>query len=199
MKKRKQLAGLCMMLVLVAGFLFTDTKTVLAEELETIPESPCSGNHEGWIPISAVDANGTIVLEDGKNYYLTDDLTTTSTITVGAGTYTLCLNGHSITANHSDAVLSQSSVSTLNLCDCQKQGVIGHADTTKSVSTAYGVDGSKGSCTLNLFDVSIKNNYYGINVMYQFNMYSGTLSDNELAIYCAFTTKLYNGKTQCFT
>ena len=95
----------------------------------------------GWIPIGGTDKNlGAIInkalttggLTDAK-FYLTDNISYpedfSQKLPIGSGkTVTLCLNGHTITVGkkeyHTEALFTVEDGATLNICDCQGDGVI---------------------------------------------------------------------------
>ena len=104
-------------------------------------------------------------------FYLTKDLTLTSTITVPQGnSLTLCLNGHSITlgsqtqsvVDGSHDVFSVQRRATFTLCDCKDEngnyGTIGHYNPTENQGP-------------------------GVNVSGTFNMYGGKISQNRVEFY----------------
>lgn len=94
-----------------------------------------------WIPIGGADKNlGAIInkalttggLTDAK-FYLTDNISYpedfSQKLPIGSGkTVTLCLNGHTITVGekeyHREALFTVEEGATLNICDCQGDGVI---------------------------------------------------------------------------
>ena len=104
-------------------------------------------------------------------FYLTDNCTLTSTITVPTGSsLILCLNGHSITLGSQahnvdpgsyDVFLVQRRA-TFTLCDCKDEngnyGTIGHYNPTESQGP-------------------------GVNVSGTFNMYGGKISQNQVKFY----------------
>ncbi len=95
-----------------------------------------------------------ITISANGNYYLTADIVLESSLIItGGATVNLCLNGHTITANHDNAVITIQSGATLNLYDnASDSGKITH------------ITGKKGSGVSN----------FGI-----FNMHGGTITGNE--------------------
>lgn len=189
------------------------TVTVLAEG-EAGEEVQCGG-HEGWTAITK-ETIGTICEEGlmaGTSYYLAEDVETTASIGVKKGNeelsgtaVTLCLNGHSITANHNVAVFNVYSGAQLNVYDCCKgsgnAGKIMHsADYVEETNANgfflynnstlnlyggeiadnyYGVDGNSGS-VVNLDGATFTGNVYGIDVSSSMtvNIKSGTITKNS--------------------
>ena len=75
----------------------------------------CEGVEQGVTNAIALPADGGTL--DGGVYYLTDDVTLTSNLTI-SGTVTLCLNGHLLKGNGDGSVITVESGANLTLCDC---------------------------------------------------------------------------------
>ena len=101
------------------------------------------GDHKGscenvtWTEVTQADVTegGELKLEDGKSYYLGENISVKYDITI-KGTVNLCLNGHSITktsaSSPSEGVITVEPNSSFTLCDCNGSGAgngkITHAD-----------------------------------------------------------------------
>ena len=185
-RKQKKLALLltfCMVLGMVPI-------PVLAEEAHTHSDSGTAITFEAW---TATDSLPTTA----GNYYLTADVSISSTWSVPSGTTSLDLNGHSITMTGSKTVITVDDT-TFNLYDCQGTGKItggkGSSATTKNSAGGVSVGGnSKSSAneTFNMYGGNITGNSaggYGGGIMIftsstskgtaTFNMYGGAISDN---------------------
>ena len=125
------------------------------------------------------------------NYYLTDDVELDATgWTCGNNTVknvTLCLNGHSITRNGTEAAIALSTYNgiTLNLCDCVGGGEIMHGtDANGETYTGAGVS-VPSTQTFNMYGGTItgnKNTFGGgvrLGTGATFNMYGGTITRNK--------------------
>ncbi len=101
------------------------------------------GNHTSdqcqaveWIALtqSAVDeAGGTMTLESGKSYYLSESITAQDSVVLSGGTVNLCLNGKKLTVPIEQIRMGSYTVggviwvdggAVLNICDCEGTGSI---------------------------------------------------------------------------
>lgn len=132
--------------------------------------------------------SGTSIPKTG-NYYIKDDLvlTTTQTNVDANKTLNLCLNGHSVTADGTRAIVANGTGSVASICDCSEEqtGVIKGENYTDNVGGI--LRAAKG--TVNIYsgtvDCSSLNNgtrncsgvYVGISTdtTAKFNMYGGTV------------------------
>ena len=117
-------------------------------------ECVCNSNPGcGLVTFTAWDSANSLPTDAG-NYYLTDNVTLSSTWTPASGTV-LCLNGHSITANGSITAIYVNNAFTL--CDCK-----GGKDAYGQITHTAGMTGS------------------GVNVLSGgvFHMYGGSISGN---------------------
>ena len=159
------------------------------------------GDHKGscenvtWTEVTqakVTDANG-LTLEDGKSYYLGENISVKYDITI-KGTVNLCLNGHSITktsaSSPSEGVITVEPNSSFTLCDCNGSGAdngkITHADTVTGRGVLVGSSSSRPSTTsFIMYGGTISGNRIngddgaGVRVhSASFKMYGGTISDN---------------------
>ena len=147
-----------------------------------------------WIEVTKknVTEGGELKLEDGKSYYLGEDIEVKWDITI-KGTVNLCLNGHSIvrtdaTKNTSftNAVIDVSKVTPqthFTLCDCKGGGTITH----KSDIPGQGVT---ASADFTMYGGKISGNHAGTDAKHEdgagvevggtFTMYGGTITDNHV-------------------
>ena len=127
------------------------------------------------------------------NYYLTQDITTTTGWTVDAD-ITICFNGHNIILNADDIEITVNTGKILTLCNC--------LDTNNSLSKTTANTNSKyviiNDGTLNIYDVTItsqENVVYNDSTNSITNIYSGVIectgTKNALASYG--TTNIYGG------
>ncbi len=106
------------------------------------------GDHTGacgdviWTAVSNQSELKT--MEDGKSYYLANDITVDSTIEID-GTVNLCLYGHTISAAGGNFDVS----GTLNLCSCEDDGIIKRTSTTEALISA------DAGATANLYNVTL--------------------------------------------
>lgn len=164
-------------------------------------------NHDGsWIPIGGTDKNlGAIInkalttggLTDAK-FYLTDNISYpedfSQKLPIGSGkTVTLCLNGYTITVGkkeyHKEALFTVADGATLNICDCQGDGVIQgglfqHKDPRFGEKTLDSLIEVEGGGTLNL---------YGGKLYGEYNMYD-KMVDGEV-VYMRPIVQLEKGST----
>ena len=164
-------------------------KTTFAKEIKQVSGTLYIDNIE-W----TVSSYGNYTLPAGA-YYLSTDLTPDYMIQTN-GNVTLCLNSHSITANHDGDVIAVNSGVTFTLTDCK--GGNSNAEFGK-ITHASGKDGRgvyvfKRSTTFNMYGGSIVNNnmvtddYVGNDEIgggvyiaddgATFNMYGGTICGN---------------------
>ena len=141
---------------------------------------------DSWTPISKLsEISGT------GNYYLTDDVELDATgWTCGNNTVknvTLCLNGHSITKNGTEAAIKLNTFDgiTLNLCDCVGSGEIMHGtDANGETYTGAGVE-VPSKQIFNMYGGTItgNKNTFGGGVLLgpgsTFNMHGGSITKNE--------------------
>ena len=125
------------------------------------------------------------------NYYLTDNVTLSSTWTPASGTV-LCLNGHKITMDGNKISAIYVSDITFTLCDCKDGGKSAYGQITHTI-TNYGThyEGSgvyvRGTGVFHMYGGSITNNtadngggvYVGGG---QFTMYGGEISGNTATV-----------------
>ena len=120
-------------------------------------------------------------LNDGAgSFYLTDDVTLSSTWNVPSGTVNLCLNGHVIKANSSDfGVITIGGGAALNLYDCDKTEHFGHIDTTTHLWTADTEKQASGN--VSVFGGYITGGMGGVQVLNggHFTMNGGTICGNK--------------------
>ena len=155
--------------VMAAAVVFDVPERILAlAAAETRAETQnCSGNHTGWTEFTS-----TTTLEDGKKYYLTDDVALGNAddgdeqskqpaIEIDNKKITLCLNNHTISIQEGvqARIFFIKGNGSLTLCDCQGGGKLtGGNASLGSGGAVYVYSGS-------------------------FNMYGGTISDNNAAQY----------------
>lgn len=150
-----------------------------------------------WIEVTQTDvtAEGELKLEDGKSYYLGEDIEVKYTITIN-GTVNLCLNGHSITktseSNDFHGVIEVTAGSSFTLCDCNGSGAgngkITHADGVTGRGVLVGSSSSSSKTTFFLmYGGTISGNRIngqdgaGVRVHNaSFRMYGGTISENHV-------------------
>lgn len=156
---------------------------------------PC--DNVTWIEVTQTDvtAEGELKLEDGKSYYLGEDIEVKYTITIN-GTVNLCLNGHSITktseSNDFHGVIEVTAGSSFTLCDCNGSGAgngkITHADGVTGRGVLVGSSSSSSKTTFFLmYGGTISGNRIngqdgaGVRVHNaSFRMYGGTISENHV-------------------
>lgn len=155
---------------------------------------PC--NDVTWIEVTKENVkNGELKLEDGKSYYLGEDIEVKYTITIN-GTVNLCLNGHSITktseSNDFHGVIEVTAGSSFTLCDCNGSGAgngkITHADGVTGRGVLVGSSSSSSKTTFFLmYGGTISGNRIngqdgaGVRVHNaSFRMYGGTISENHV-------------------
>ena len=158
------------------------------------------GNHGGaveWIKVmktDVTDRNG-LTLEDGKSYYLGEDISVKYAITI-KGTVNLCLNGHSITktteSNAFKGVITVAAGSSFTLCDCNESGAgngnITHANGVTGRGVLVGSSSfSSGKTSFIMYGGTISGNRIngqdgaGVRVHNaSFKMYGGTITDNHV-------------------
>ena len=147
-----------------------------------------------WKPVSGLDA-----ITKAGNYYLTQDVTSSTTWTCSSNV-NLCLNGHSITMTGNDNAINVAQNATFTLCDCngsnagngkiiiskERSGVkIEYNGTFFMYSgsirgTGTGVDVSSGSSKFNMYGGAIEGNtWHGVSNSGTFNMYDGVIKGND--------------------
>ena len=136
-------------------------------------DGDCRGSHEN---VTWEVWNGQAV-EDGKSYYLENDVEGGFFRVPEGATVNLCLNGHTLTGNDSVAVSIRGEGATLNLCDCQSGNVItyGNIDETG----LWTKSNTAGNCNLN-GGVITGANVHGVKIYStsNFNMYGGNIAGN---------------------
>ena len=162
-------------------------------------------NHTDWINWGDEEAELTSLPSSEGNYYLTNDVTLSSTWNV-PGTTNLCLNGHVIKTNGDNfSVITVGANNTLNLYDCNNTSHDGYVDTDGlwHLGTGSGIsktitggiitgghcnDGGgvfvSSSGTFNMYGGIIAGNKAnncggGVNVQGTFNMYNGVIEYNK--------------------
>ncbi|MBQ7088133.1 MAG: hypothetical protein IJN04_00615, partial [Clostridia bacterium] len=100
-----------------------------------------------WEPIASASELAAMV--NGKNYYLANDITVNSTISI-SGTVNLCLNGKTISA--AGGYFDVAGTGTLNLCSCRDNGIIKRTSTTTPANALICAD---GGATANLYNVTL--------------------------------------------
>lgn len=109
--------------------------------------------------ISVTDEAGLVAMENGKSYYLANDITLENQLEI-SNEINLCLNGHSIVNDAGDTIYIKDN-SIFSVVDCKGNGKIKNT--------------GSGS--------AIKTNVFGMNMT--FNFYSGTIeSATGCAYYC---------------
>lgn len=101
-----------------------------------------------WVELTTNNLNnGTLSLEDGKSYYLGDDITVSASVEI-SGTVNLCLNGKTLSAE--GGYLNVENGGTLNLCSCGSSGMLQRAHSTqgKLINVASGA-------TLHVYNTTI--------------------------------------------
>lgn len=161
------------------------------------------GDHTGpcdaveWIKVTqanVTDANG-LKLEDGKSYYLGEDIEVKYDITI-KGKVNLCLNGHSITKTSAsdtfEGVITVEPGSSFTLCDCNGSGMGNGKITHEDGKTGRGVlVGSNRSSSQTTFFLMYGGTISGNRINEQdgagvrvhnasFKMYGGTISENRV-------------------
>lgn len=138
-----------------SGHATESSKTTFTKEIKQVSGTLYIDNIE-W----TVSSYGNYTLPAGA-YYLSTDLTPDYMIQTN-GSVTLCLNGHSITANHDGDVIAANSGVTFTLTDCK--GGNSNAAFNK-ITHASGKDGR---------------GVYVFNRSTTFNMYGGSIADNNM-------------------
>jgi hypothetical protein len=138
-----------------SGHATESSKTTFAKEIKQVSGTLYIDNIE-W----TVSSYGNYTLPAGS-YYLSTDLTPDYMIQTN-GSVTLCLNGHSITANHDGDVIAANSGVTFTLTDCKD----GNSNAAfGKITHASGKDGR---------------GVYVFNRSTTFNMYGGSIADNNM-------------------
>ena len=162
-----------------------------------------------WKPVSGLDA-----ITKAGNYYLTQDVTSSTTWTCSSNV-NLCLNGHSITRNGDGNAINVTQNATFTLCDCngsnagngkiiiskERSGV-----KIESNGTFFMYSGSisgKGTgvtvssySKFNMYGGAIEGNtWHGVNNSGTFNMYDGVIKgNNRCGVYNTTNTfNMYGG------
>ena len=163
----------------------------------------CTAGHgcsnTSFLPWDGTDTDNTaegIQIAAG-NYYLTDNVILTDTITISSGTVNLCLNGNSL--NNSSNAVKVESGGTFNLCDCKGGGSVTATGTKKegiinsgiasiyggTVSgTLYGISNSSSS-TVNVFGGIVEDtnsSSYGIANLGTVNVSGGAVNGSSRGI-----------------
>ena len=97
-----------------------------------------------WEPITSASELAAMV--NGKSYYLGEDITVSSSISI-SGTVNLCLNGHTISA--AGGYFDVAGTGTLNLCSCKENGIIKRTTTTNALISA------DNGAAANLYNVTL--------------------------------------------
>ena len=148
-----------------------------------------SSTHEDvtWTAINTADDLPSYKVTSGY-YYLTNNITLTDTWRINSGqNIVLCLNGHSITVNGNDSVITLE-YATFTLCDCTGNGEITHGTDGGTKFTGNGVcvengtfDMYGGKITGNT-STSLSSSSGGVRVQYgTFHMYGGEISGNTFS------------------
>ena len=138
-----------------SGHATESSKTTFTKEIKQVSGTLYIDNIE-W----TVSSYGNYTLPAGA-YYLSTDLTPDYMIQIN-GSVTLCLNGHSITANHDGDVIAANSGVTFTLTDCKG----GNSNSAfGKITHASGKDGR---------------GVYVFNRSTTFNMYGGSIADNNM-------------------
>ena len=148
------------------------------------------GTAENHAQLTWAEWDGTTTVLAEGNYYLTDDIEISSTITVTSGTVNLCLNGHTLTLSSTSTAQNRNRIkvsagATLNICDCigQSEGIVFDAVDQSHIDN-YG--------TLNLYGISLSNttNDKGTSIRLIYtransvtNLYGCTLDSYNMGIY----------------
>lgn len=167
------------------------------------------GDHTGscsaveWIEVTqanVTDANG-LTLEDGKSYYLGENISVKYDITI-KGTVNLCLNGHSITKTSESGTFegvitvtpTATAGSSFTLCDCKGSGAgngnITHANDVTGRGVLVSSSDSKQASFI-MYGGKISGNHAGTALRGEdgagvrvqnasFKMYGGTITDNHV-------------------
>ena len=162
------------------------------------------GDAVEWIKVmqtNVTDNNGELKLEDGKSYYLGENISVKYDITI-KGTVNLCLNGHSITkTSESDTFEGVITVtptatagSSFTLCDCNGSGAgngnITHANDVTGRGVLVSSSDSKQASFI-MYGGKISGNHAGTALRGEdgagvrvqnasFKMYGGTITDNHV-------------------
>ena len=112
MRRSKRIASLLLAVCMVWGLLPQLRLPARAAEEHN--------GHTGWTQLNGTISNNSFY--QNGNYYLTCDVTTNGSITIGYNV-TLCLNGHTLNIGQ-NTTLTVSSGATLTICDCQSGGTI---------------------------------------------------------------------------
>lgn len=155
-----------------------------------ITHTGCTHTAEEWNGISDFAGFKTSIAASG-NYYLTSNITCDEQVTISSGAdVKLCLNGYSITGSMSVSLLKISG--TLTLCDCGGSGSEGKITNSYTAKDGGGAVWVNGGGTFNMYGGSISDNQAQSNGggVYvdnngNFTMYDGKISNN--------TTKIHGG------
>lgn len=147
-------------------------------------------NFDGWTELSA--DGGT--LSGGTNYYLNEDVTLTTNLTINSGEVTLDLNGHVLKGAVSGSVITLNGAAEFTLTD-SSAGKTGKV-TGGNTNMGGGVNVSSG-CTFNMTGGTITGNTAsdeggGVYNVGAFNMTGGSIIDNTATngggVYLAFNS-----------
>ena len=202
MKKWKRLLGLALCLCAAVCVMSVSASAAAEHSHPICGETHTNiGDHTGtcndvtWTKVMQTDVtdNNGLKLEDGKSYYLGEDIEVKWDITI-KGTVNLCLNGHSITktsaSSTSEGVITVEPGSSFTLCDCNGSGAgngkITHADGVTGRGVLVGSSSVKTTFFL-MYGGTISGNLIngqdGAGVRVQnasFKMYGGTITDNHV-------------------
>lgn len=150
--------------------------------------------HDGWLSLSQSTfdtgyySNNTLnggTIESGTTYYyLDEDIEFSTTLTIN-NYAVICLNGHTITGNDDNQVVTISSSAYVALYDCSENysGTITGGENTIGVGVYVGSSG-----TFNMYGGSISGNTGysrggGVYIDGTFNMYDGIITNNTAPSY----------------
>ena len=162
------------------------------------------GDAVEWIKViqtNVTDNNGKLKLEDGKSYYLGENISVKYDITI-KGTVNLCLNGHSITKTSESGTFegvitvtpTATAGSSFTLCDCNGSGAsngnITHANDVTGRGVLVSSSDSKQASFI-MYGGKISGNHAGTALRGEdgagvrvqnasFKMYGGTITDNHV-------------------
>lgn len=154
-------------------------------EVEITDEAlPMLHVHDG-VTFTAWESTNSLPTEEG-NYYLTADVTLSSSWNVPTGTTNLCLNGHGIKVTGIDSVIYIASGRTLNVYDCGD--TVHYFDRDGTNRFAINIDETEGSGRNSFVGGYIaggkgKDNQMhggGVYVNGTFNLYGGNIIGNTL-------------------
>ncbi len=154
-------------------------------EVEITDEAPPMPHVHDGVTFTAWESTNSLPTEAG-NYYLTADVTLSSSWNVPAGETNLCLNGHGIKVTGVDSVIYIASGRTLNVYDCGD--TVHYFDRDGTNRFAINIDETEGSGRNSFVGGYIaggkgKDNQMhggGVYVNGTFNLYGGNIIGNTL-------------------